>query len=141
MQTYAGMVDAMDTNIGRLLAHLEATGQAENTLVLFLSDKGADPNLLPEQPAFRPWYEENYPFTYMEDYAGNYGPMGLKGSYSDYGAGWAAAANTPRCRTFHPRAPAAGSSTTCWPTPPRCTIWSRRARSSPRSSRRRTAPT
>jgi len=95
MQTYAGMVDAMDTNIGRLLAHLEATGEAENTLVIFHTDNGADPNLLPQQPAFRAWYAEHYPFTYEEDYDGNFEPMGQKGSYSDYGAGWAAAANTP----------------------------------------------
>ena len=59
------------------------------------SDNGADPNLLPEQPAFRPWYEAHYPYTYEKDYGGNYAPMGQKGSYSDYGAGWAAAANTP----------------------------------------------
>jgi len=71
------------------------SGQADNTLVIFHSDNGADPNLLPEQPSFVPWYQQHYPYTYQQDYDGNYDPMGQKGSYSDYGAGWAAAANTP----------------------------------------------
>lgn len=31
----------------------------------------------------------------MEDYKGDYSKMGQKGSFSDYGPGWAAAANTP----------------------------------------------
>jgi len=35
-----GMVENLDWNVGRLLDHLEATGQAENTVVLFLSDNG-----------------------------------------------------------------------------------------------------
>lgn len=42
MMAYAGMVDRMDWNIGRLLAHLEERQLAENTLVLFFSDNGGD---------------------------------------------------------------------------------------------------
>jgi arylsulfatase A-like enzyme len=37
---YAAMVENLDTNIGRLLDALEATGQAEDTLVVFTSDNG-----------------------------------------------------------------------------------------------------
>ncbi len=37
---YAAMVWSMDENIGRLLAALEETGQAENTIVVFTSDNG-----------------------------------------------------------------------------------------------------
>ena len=37
---YAAMVEALDTNIGRLLDALEETGKAENTLVVFTSDNG-----------------------------------------------------------------------------------------------------
>jgi arylsulfatase A-like enzyme len=43
METYAAMVDRMDQNIGRLLAHLDEIGVADNTIVLFLSDNGANP--------------------------------------------------------------------------------------------------
>ena len=41
METYAAMIDRVDQNIGRLLAALEKTGRARNTLVLFLSDNGS----------------------------------------------------------------------------------------------------
>jgi arylsulfatase A-like enzyme len=37
---YAGVVDAMDQAIGRVLAALEDEGLSENTIVLFLSDNG-----------------------------------------------------------------------------------------------------
>ena len=40
MAVYAAMVDRMDQGIGRILEALEASGQAENTLFLFLSDNG-----------------------------------------------------------------------------------------------------
>lgn len=95
MQTYAGMLDNMDTNIGKILAYLDEAGELDNTLILFLSDNGADPNQLPLSPDYRDWYKEHYPLTYMEDYQGDYTQMGQKGSYADYGPGWAAAANTP----------------------------------------------
>lgn len=42
MSVYAAMVERMDRGIGRVLQALEASGQADNTLVLFLSDNGAD---------------------------------------------------------------------------------------------------
>lgn len=41
MAVYAAMVDRLDRNIGRLLAHLRERGKADNTVVLFLSDNGA----------------------------------------------------------------------------------------------------
>lgn len=95
MQTYAGMLDNMDVNVGRLLSHLEDIGEADNTLVIFLSDNGADPNELPQSPDFRPWYEKNYTYTYREDYKGDYSTMGQKGSFADFGPGWAAASVVP----------------------------------------------
>lgn len=95
MQTYAGMADNMDHNIGKLLKYLEDIGELDNTLIIFMADNGTDPNLLSSKEEYRAWYLENYPYTYMEDYKGDYSTMGQKGSYADYGPGWAAAANTP----------------------------------------------
>ena len=40
METYAAMVHAMDRGIGRLVAALEANGQLDNTLILYLHDNG-----------------------------------------------------------------------------------------------------
>jgi arylsulfatase A-like enzyme len=37
---YAGMVENVDENVGRLMAYLEETGQLENTIVVFSSDHG-----------------------------------------------------------------------------------------------------
>jgi arylsulfatase A-like enzyme len=37
---YAAMMENLDANIGRVLAALEKTGRAENTLVIFTSDNG-----------------------------------------------------------------------------------------------------
>lgn len=41
MAAYAGCVDSIDQNIGKLTAHLKAINQFENTVVFFLSDNGA----------------------------------------------------------------------------------------------------
>ena len=40
MAVYAAMVDRMDQNIGRIVEKIEAMGQKDNTLILFLSDNG-----------------------------------------------------------------------------------------------------
>ena len=42
MHTYARMVQAMDTQIGRVLQALDASGQAANTIVIFTSDNGGE---------------------------------------------------------------------------------------------------
>ena len=42
MEVYAGMVDAMDMHIGRLMDYLEETGQYDNTIFVFTSDNGAE---------------------------------------------------------------------------------------------------
>lgn len=41
MEVYAGMVDNVDQNFGRLREALEQTGEWDNTIVLFTSDNGA----------------------------------------------------------------------------------------------------
>ena len=43
-RAFAAKVIGMDAGIDRLLATLEETGQAENTLVIFMSDHGGDPD-------------------------------------------------------------------------------------------------
>jgi len=41
MEVYAAMIDSVDQNLARLLATIEALGDAENTVVIFTSDNGA----------------------------------------------------------------------------------------------------
>jgi len=95
MQTYAGMLDNMDVNIGKILKYLDDKGIADNTIVIFLADNGPDPNQLPMNDAYREWYTKNYEKTFMEDFEGDFSDLGQKGVYSDYGPGWAAAAAVP----------------------------------------------
>ncbi len=41
MAAYAGCVDSIDQNIGKLTQHLKKLGKLDNTLIFFLSDNGA----------------------------------------------------------------------------------------------------
>lgn len=77
MSTYAAMIDRVDQNIGKLIAHLENTGEINNTLVFFLSDNGAEAETGP-LGQFK-----------FED-LGQYGKGGYK-----YGKAWATLSNTP----------------------------------------------
>ena len=95
MQAYAGMVDNMDHNIGRLMEYLESINEADNTLIIFTSDNGSDPTELELMQAFGLWYDKNYRYVTREDYSPGYPEMGQKGSYVSKGAGWAAAASAP----------------------------------------------
>ena len=42
--TYAAMITKLDETVGKILDHLDRTGQAENTIVIFSSDNGTAPN-------------------------------------------------------------------------------------------------
>ncbi|PAW81339.1 MAG: arylsulfatase [Pedosphaera sp. Tous-C6FEB] len=104
MAVYAGMVTGMDRNIGRLLADLRASGQLENTLIIFLSDNGAcaewEPfgfEMLPT-PNPVPGIGINQGTQALPNriYRGDeLAMMGQAGSFPSYGSGWANACNTP----------------------------------------------
>ena len=92
MEVYAAMVANMDHHIGRVLDHLKASGQLDNTLVLFFSDNGAEPVELLDlaasvDPAMKVWLEKNWD-TKPEN-------CGRKMSVCDYGAAWAQVGSTP----------------------------------------------
>lgn len=42
METYAGMVDSVDVNVGKVIEYLKKTGEYDNTFVVFMSDNGAE---------------------------------------------------------------------------------------------------
>jgi arylsulfatase A-like enzyme len=52
MEVYAGMVERMDSNIGKVIEYLEETGELDNTFVVFMSDNGAEGALLEAIPLF-----------------------------------------------------------------------------------------
>jgi arylsulfatase A-like enzyme len=85
MEVYAGMLDNVDANMGRLMDYLKEIGEAENTVVVLMSDNGPDNN--EQDKSFPEWYAANFDLSYER--------MGLKGSYVNYGPGWAGASGTP----------------------------------------------
>lgn len=42
MQAYAGMVDSIDLNVGKVVDYLKKTGEYDNTFIVFMSDNGAE---------------------------------------------------------------------------------------------------
>ncbi len=48
------MVDRIDQNVGRVVGHLKRTGQYDNTLVIFLSDNGAEGAIVEAMPIMGP---------------------------------------------------------------------------------------
>ena len=71
MALYAGMITAMDENIGRLLQHLDKIGEKENTLIVFLSDNGgcAEGGMLGSRTAKILGTKEGYFLTLGEAWA------------------------------------------------------------------------
>jgi len=87
MQAYAGMATAMDREVGRLVAHLKATGDYDNTIFVFLSDNGAEPT--------NPYgIRRNRIFLNLQ-YDTSTANIGRRGSFSAIGPGWASAAASP----------------------------------------------
>lgn len=42
MMAYAGMIQSIDENVGRVLDYLEQSGELDNTFIIFQSDNGAE---------------------------------------------------------------------------------------------------
>ena len=55
MAVNAGMLEAMDHHLGRLIAHLREIGAYENTLFIVVSDNGAESGDPASSAAFRRW--------------------------------------------------------------------------------------
>lgn len=88
MEVYAAMVEHLDTELGRLLTHLDGRGLLDDTVVMFLSDNGANP----KQPDF---YAPNTPEQIARDFDNSLDNMGRIGSFVSMGGAWAEVANTP----------------------------------------------
>ncbi len=84
MEVYAGMADAMDFHVGRLVAHLKQTGEYDNTVFVFLSDNGAEGSDYQEAKLWLAW-----------NYSQDIDRLGGKGGYGVIGPSWASAAASP----------------------------------------------
>jgi arylsulfatase A-like enzyme len=93
-EVYAGFLSHADHELGRLLGHLDESGELDNTIIVLVSDNGASGeggpsgsvnenklfNGLPDK------IEENLP--YLDE-------LGGPRTYNHYPTGWACAFNTP----------------------------------------------
>lgn len=89
MEIYAGMVDRMDQNIGKVLAEFERQGRLQNTVVIFTSDNGAEGS--PMDGPMRAGSGGGRPI----EYDNRFEELGTARSYFAYGMGWAQAATAP----------------------------------------------
>ena len=84
MEVYAAMAEAMDHEVGRLIAHLKASGEYDNTVFVFLSDNG------PEGSDYREadlWLRFNY--------SRDFDRLGGPGAYVVPGPSWGSASASP----------------------------------------------
>lgn len=95
MEVYAAQISRMDAGIGRLLDELDASGEADNTLVVFQIDNGGC------HVEYPPEREGLYLPSHTRDgrpvIPGNVPSVmpGPEDTYQSYGYGWANASNTP----------------------------------------------
>ena len=91
MEAYAGMVDRMDENVGRVLDYLKQTGEYDNTYIFFMSDNGAEGASYEARDVIR---EEvlGHIHKYYDNSLDN---IGRYNSFVWYGNRWAQAATAP----------------------------------------------
>ena len=90
MEIYAGMVDYVDEQIGRVLEHLRENGRYDNTLIVFISDNGPSKTSITDYLALG-----GDTGAFFESFDNSLGNRGLPGSSTDIGPGWAYASATP----------------------------------------------
>ena len=88
MEVYAGMLEAMDYNYGRVVDFLKDIGEYDNTIIIFLSDNGSNP-----------WYSDDYPLAretgFVDEFDNSLENIGMPGSNYAYGMGFASASTGP----------------------------------------------
>lgn len=82
MEVYAAMVDNMDQNVGKVLKKLKDLKKDQNTLIVFISDNGAQGGFSTYNPLKRGLVK-------------NDGPVGTSGSFDYQEQNWASLSNTP----------------------------------------------
>jgi len=95
MAVHAAMIDRMDQGIGRIIEVLRETGKLDNTIIIFLSDNGASPEVAAQ---FGPGFDRTgatrsgRPVIYPLKKDVLPGP---ETTYASIGPRWANVANTP----------------------------------------------
>lgn len=88
MEIYAAMVDRLDQNVGRVIEALRASGELDNTVIVFLADNGAE--ALDVETTGAEMLARS-----LTNADNSFANRGAASSYVTYGAGWAQAATAP----------------------------------------------
>ncbi len=88
MEVNAAMLEAMDFHIGRLIQHLKAKGEYDNTIFIVSSDNGPEPSRGDDTPSLTAFHR-------LTGYDIGAKTMGGPGHWGFIGPEWAAAAATP----------------------------------------------
>jgi len=87
MEVYAAMVDSVDQNIGRVLTQLQRLNKLDNTVIVFMSDNGAEAHPIEIFANRNGWVDRN--FDNRDE------NIGTRSSYATLGTGWARATSAP----------------------------------------------
>ncbi|TGJ86341.1 hypothetical protein E0Z10_g2404 [Xylaria hypoxylon] len=91
MECFAGMVEAIDANVGKITKYLEEIGELDNTFVCFLSDNGAEGAAYEAYPIV----QSNMLQHLQKYYDNSIDNLGNGNSFIWYGPRWAQAATAP----------------------------------------------
>jgi len=98
MEVHSAMVDFVDQGIGRIVESLRATGQLNNTVIFFLSDNGASPEI-PGTAGYDRYGGTRDGREALRDtdlrLPENRHKLGSDESFAGIGPAWASASNTP----------------------------------------------
>ncbi|KAJ4153165.1 hypothetical protein LMH87_009666 [Akanthomyces muscarius] len=90
METYAGMVDSIDVNVGKIVDYLKQTGEYDNTFIVFMSDNGAEGAALEATPLMG-----NITRAVHQYYNNSHDNIGSWNSFTWLGPLWAQASTAP----------------------------------------------
>ena len=94
MEVYAGFSEYTDAQVGRIIEYLEASGQLENTIVLYAADNGASGEGSPNGSVNENKFFNGYPDE-LEENLKLIDVLGSPDTYEHYPTGWAAATSAP----------------------------------------------
>jgi len=93
-EVYAGFSEYTDAQVGRIVEHLERTGQLDNTLIFYCSDNCASGEGSPNGSVNENKFFNGYPAE-LEENLKLLDGLGGTSTYNHYPTGWAVAFSTP----------------------------------------------